>query len=253
MNSFPHDCESLQRRLDLLVDGELSEVDRRTLIVLLEEQPDGWRQCALAFLEAQSWRDDLRAVAHPPAGLSVTASNPTQPAATARAAGSRTNWWRAPGLGSLLALAASVLLVFGVGLGAGRWLPGRMGGPSGSPISVETTLASNISGGHAAAATGRQRSGSEAANVDHVTVLLAEGNDTVVPVQVPVVGNAGSAAGWLNSMPPLPPDVRRALERHGGRVREHRQLIPVRLGDGRQVVVPVDRIDLQPVNLKDYQ
>jgi hypothetical protein len=45
--------------LDRLVDGELEEVDRRDLLQRLEAEPDGWRRCALAFLEAQSWREAL--------------------------------------------------------------------------------------------------------------------------------------------------------------------------------------------------
>jgi hypothetical protein len=89
--------------------------------------------------------------------------------------------------------------------------------------------------------------------MDHVTLVLGEGRDDMVPVQVPIVKDPALAAGWLNASSPLPADVRQALERLGGRVREHRQLIPVRMGDGREVVVPVDRVDLQPVNLKDYQ
>ena len=40
--------------LDRLVDGELAEVERRKLLVSLDQRPSGWRQCALAFLKAQS-------------------------------------------------------------------------------------------------------------------------------------------------------------------------------------------------------
>src|SRR5271167_4761222 len=48
-----------QQQFDRLVDGELSEADRRSLLVQLEHQPDGWRHCALAFLEAQCWKAEL--------------------------------------------------------------------------------------------------------------------------------------------------------------------------------------------------
>ena len=40
------------RQLDRLVDGELSDDDRRRLIETLERQPDKWRDCACAFLES---------------------------------------------------------------------------------------------------------------------------------------------------------------------------------------------------------
>ena len=45
--------------LDRLVDGELSPAERRELLASLDGRPDGWRRCALAFLEAQTWRGEL--------------------------------------------------------------------------------------------------------------------------------------------------------------------------------------------------
>lgn len=45
--------------LDRLVDGELPEPQRRDLLSTLDGRPEGWRQCALAFLEAQSWCESL--------------------------------------------------------------------------------------------------------------------------------------------------------------------------------------------------
>lgn len=46
----------LATRIDLLVDGELPEESRRALLLGLDSEPQGWRRCALAFLEAQGWR-----------------------------------------------------------------------------------------------------------------------------------------------------------------------------------------------------
>jgi len=61
----PHD----QRLLDMLVDGELADDQRRELLVRLNETPDGWRRCALAFLEAQSWRREMGVVVREPTGV----------------------------------------------------------------------------------------------------------------------------------------------------------------------------------------
>ncbi len=47
------------RVFDRLVDGELPEPERREVLLTLDRQPDGWRQCALAFLEAQTWGQTL--------------------------------------------------------------------------------------------------------------------------------------------------------------------------------------------------
>src|SRR5260370_8705607 len=41
--------------IDRLVDGELGEAERRELLLRLESNPDGWRRCALAFIEAQEF------------------------------------------------------------------------------------------------------------------------------------------------------------------------------------------------------
>jgi hypothetical protein len=42
--------------IDRLVDGELPSENRRSLLLQLDSVPNGWKQCALAFLEAQAWR-----------------------------------------------------------------------------------------------------------------------------------------------------------------------------------------------------
>ena len=46
--------------LDRLVDGELPDGDYRTLIHRLDDAPDGWRRCALSFLEQQALQRDLK-------------------------------------------------------------------------------------------------------------------------------------------------------------------------------------------------
>ena len=48
------------RRWDRLVDGSLSEREYRAMLAALDEQPDGWRRCALAFLEAQAWSGEMQ-------------------------------------------------------------------------------------------------------------------------------------------------------------------------------------------------
>jgi len=66
MNGFSHEHFFDPQVLDRLVDGELAEGERREVLRTLERQPDGWRQCALAFLEAQSWGEALTQLARQP-------------------------------------------------------------------------------------------------------------------------------------------------------------------------------------------
>jgi len=79
-------CED-DRRFDLLVDGEMSESQRRELLAGLDDQPDGWRRCALAFLDAQCWRDELGSMVHEavePASTAPTWRSPSCAAPAAR-------------------------------------------------------------------------------------------------------------------------------------------------------------------------
>jgi len=46
-------------RFDRLVDDELGEEERRELAGPTGRRTGGWRRCALAFLEAQCWRETL--------------------------------------------------------------------------------------------------------------------------------------------------------------------------------------------------
>ena len=46
--------------VERLVDGELSELERQEILLRLDERVDGWRYCALSFLEAQAFRAALK-------------------------------------------------------------------------------------------------------------------------------------------------------------------------------------------------
>ena len=60
MNDVSHSERVFDPRIfDRLVDGELSEAERRELLQMLDRRPDGWRRCALAFLEQQTWGQAL--------------------------------------------------------------------------------------------------------------------------------------------------------------------------------------------------
>jgi anti-sigma factor RsiW len=96
--------------IDRLVDGELPDDDRRVLLRRFETEPDGWRRCALAFLEAQSWREALVPLA--------TTMN-MQPATSALQVRPIPHSWRS--VARQAALAASLLVTFALG-----WLLHRM-------------------------------------------------------------------------------------------------------------------------------
>lgn len=96
MNAFAFDRDDT--RIDALVDGELPEAERRTLLEQLEATPGGWRACALAFLEAQSWREAFVETARESSPKPLVVTQPK----------------RIP-IASWLARAAVVFLAFGLG------------------------------------------------------------------------------------------------------------------------------------------
>lgn len=51
---------SVSEWVELLVDDELEESDRRRVIEMLESEPEGWKECALGFLEDQVLRSSFK-------------------------------------------------------------------------------------------------------------------------------------------------------------------------------------------------
>ena len=110
--------------LDRLVDGELAETERRKLLLSLDHQPSGWRQCALAFLEAQSW-GDLLGVA---ADKTVTANTQTAMTETAAEAPAETSAEAPAAAAETVSLAVLRLELggaacHGIGSGSRKWRP----------------------------------------------------------------------------------------------------------------------------------
>jgi hypothetical protein len=99
------------RLIDRLVDGELGEGERRNLLLRLESEPGGWRRCALAFLEAQNWREALAPVA-----ASVTPA--PRPPVSSAVPGRRAKRWRL--VARLAGLAAGLAASFVLGWGLHR-------------------------------------------------------------------------------------------------------------------------------------
>jgi hypothetical protein len=224
--------------LDRLVDGELSEERRRELLLQLERQPDGWRSCALAFLEAQSWKRDLGAVMRAPV---ETAQEPP----TATPAAPATSWWRRHGP-LVLASAASFVLAFIVSSAGRNLWQGILEAPQ--PQVAESTAPRQTPGGPTLDA--HDASPWRVVSFD----VPNAGKEGVQNVRLPAKEQDRLDEGWLHSMPaPLSDDLRRALERTGHRVQESRRLMPVPMEDGRRLVVPVDQVDVRYVGNAAYQ
>jgi anti-sigma factor RsiW len=96
-----------ERLIDRLVDGELPDAERRELLRRLEAEPGGWRRCALAFLEAQSWREAFAPLVAPTPPAAI------QPAAVAQPRRRQPRPWRP--VARLVGLAAGLAAAFVLG------------------------------------------------------------------------------------------------------------------------------------------
>jgi hypothetical protein len=110
------------RWIDRLVDGALSDAERRAVLARLDVEPDAWRRCALAFLEAQCWREAL--------GLMVTRETAARP----MPAPERPRLAVVQRLRALAAIAAGLLAAFALGWSL-RGIP-PAGAPAGSHVEV---------------------------------------------------------------------------------------------------------------------
>jgi hypothetical protein len=190
------DAQSPAALLDQLVDGELGEAERESLLRTLDREPDGWKRCALAFLEAQAWRE-----AASDAGMRI-ASNEVRSGAGRR---------RPAVLRQLVAVAAVVAVAFCVGF-------------------VSRDVASSGVGAHATGpvAQGPAPGGGLAASAVQVTRAEAA------------------------PAPAVPEFLRLQMERQGYRIQGDRRVVPVALGDGRKVAVPVDTVSMRYVGQRVY-
>lgn len=233
-----------QAQLDRLVDGELEEGQRRELLSRLDSEPDGWRRCGLAFLEAQIWREEMRSLSREPAPAAVSLAPRSAP----------------PGqrLRTALAMAASFLLALGLGLAAddliGRESPTTLpmrktdriaeAAPPGKAKETQSSAAPAVEG--AAEPEGPYR---------YVTIPARDPVDgRSESFRVPVVPHKDLGDGWPDRLPSiLPEDMVQSLRRHGHEVVQQRRLVPFRAADGSRLVFPVDEVQLVPIGRRGYQ
>lgn len=219
----------LDLELDLLVDGELGDAERRDLLARLDATPDGWRRCAVAFLEAQAWRDSLGELARSaaPAPAPVAAIRP------------RSAW------PSRLLAAAMVIAAFGLGVASGR--SGRApAGPGPEVVATNPTVSQPPTPVPIAPEATEAEAGVRTVGL---LAIGDPGGDGDPVVNVPILAGPGLDERWLDGQAPaISDDDRRRWRRLGFDVEERREVVSMDLRDGRRVSVPVDRVRLRHVD-----
>lgn len=232
MNDFQQQNEDEALQIDRLVDGELSESERHELLLRFDQDPAGWRRCALGFLEAQSWRTEFHELTSPAL---------VQPIAT-QASKEATAWNQA--LGRLFTVAAVAMITVGLTLLVRDRLAAPEIGAEG-----EERLAQQMPTAADERAERVQPPIAERGGNEPLTLVFEQSPSAPSQVfQVPLVDaeRFGAELNDLESSPPIPAGVRGLLERLGHRIENRRRFAPVELDDGSQYLVPVDDVHIYP-------
>jgi hypothetical protein len=235
--------------IDRIVGGELTPAELRDAVNGLDCQPDAWKRCALAFLEAQCWRESLQAIGQP-TRLPVDSRTSSISLATASSTRRPASWLRAA------TLAASVAASFVLGWVAQTWRP-FIATDHNSPAMARTS-------------TVQPAQGSETSSVDELplsaqNVSDSSGEDRTPPTptetirevatllirsenaqtEVPILAGPGIDSKWIeNQPPPISEHEQVVFQRHGYQVDQRRRLISATLSDGRRVTVPIDQVQI---------
>jgi hypothetical protein len=243
--------QNLETQFDRLVDGELSPTEYREMLSQLDDQPDGWRRCALAFLEAQALGRELPSLMKP-----VKDDRPPAPVVQADRPG---DWSHRTWQGLYFAtVAASLALAFYVG----SWTSGINSPTSGDfiaenrqtkPVGEQESIPDSRPGG----AKTSKGSGNPAALAQKDAPLgnvhlVLNGTETQQGIDVPVYGQQQMDRWHTTNKPVLSPQVIEELQRSGHKVDHKQQWIRIETQDGKQVLVPVDDYQIQPPRRQAY-
>jgi hypothetical protein len=220
---------------DRLVDGELSAVERRALLESLDSRPDGWRRCALRFLESQCWAEGLRQFVREPVSLSAAGANSSKAAVQNGRSQRRGVSWAA--------IAAGLLIAFTLGLVVRNGAP-RAGAPiAGNPLPGSNgSIAQLVPPG-----------APDAANGDVLTLFVRDETGQTRPIRVPLLdARTLDRQLGLEFQSGVPDEVRNRLEDSGFDIQSKRSYAPLWLEDGRPMFVPVEDTKIVPVRQNVY-
>lgn len=241
--------ETLLGLIDRLVDGNLTETERHDLILRLDREENAWRSCAVAFLEAQAWRDSFSSIL-----------NSKQP--IVRVIESVPRKSNLPLQLRWVAAAAVVMIAFLLG----RATMGSRGSnlPSQSesfylsandkapvknfiddPITPDDKTMTKTKVGLTEDSSISQVS-PEIQEIGYLQLPTTNEPDSPI-VRLPVLAGPGLNEQWLRDQPTFVPEImRRTWEQQGYDVASQRRLVSVQMNaSGRYLTIPVDEVRLR--------
>lgn len=267
-NSQPSYDETSDVIWQRLVDGELSEVEYRTLLLSLDDEPGGWQRCALAFLESQALAQDLAAwktataqpshasVPLPERGTKEENEKPTGDTISLRSQGSsdttnqntfsESSRW----IPLMAAACAAWLMAFGLGMAVRGWWPA-------SDVIVPPN---NSIAGHQQNTDVKPLVQQTAENrraliaeteAPQFVKLVMNGREMQLPVARLSSDTDRQLVSPTRSM--IPEEIVHALERLGHQVERRHHYVPLESLDGHPVVVPLEDVKIVPVSGRGFQ
>lgn len=246
------------RQMDRLVDGELSPAERRDVLTALEQDANGWRRLALAFLESQALGEGLRNKR--PLVDAVGNRRPVHSELPAPTPDRKRRRWP-----TMLAMSLCAVVMFGLGrisMDSKLLEPPELPGPSDSKIThtqpgqPERATYQNVES-IGADTTAKEIQIADTGTHQQQTLRLELGSADGSPAQtieVPMIENSDlQPEDLLHGPPVIPEQIQRDWLRLGRRVYEQRRLYEVTLEDGRRGVVPVSDVLVENAGWDVYQ
>jgi hypothetical protein len=257
-----HDANSipiLAGLIDQVVDGGLTPEQLRKAIGVLDRAEDGWKKCALAFVEAQTWAETFRHLdegmpiiksfrENPPRGASprITMSLPTS------APFARSRRW----IGDALA-AGIAIVAFSLGWlahGSRKWEGHEQSSkPSTVVMSTESPAEARAHAGNDLRPDSPDLDSQSEYPAGRIPTLrevarLRIGTGDPTAPEVPILTGPEIDERWLMEQPPPITEHGLAVwQRQGYQLDQSRRVVAVPLGDGRQAAVPIDQVQLRYV------
>ena len=216
-------------QLQRLVDGQLDLKQTQEMLRSAEQEPEFWREMAVAFVEDQIWRNEITADA-----MAELVDQKEQPESTSIPKSDSTP---APGIKFWLALAAAIVL----GIWLGRvWAPQDTNnvGNTNSIASHNNSPNSNLPQDDTSNLPERQLVNFEPAH------HLSMGDAGEVPLYTL---EQAQQMGLLKEQS-LPQDTVNQLRERGYQLEQNTQYISGRAQDGRRILVPVRSVRFNPGN-----
>jgi len=248
MTTNPDDHDD--KLFDRVVDGELSTAERQQLLASLDDRDrwadgNGWRRCALAFLESQAWGTQLKQWVSEPMDRQADAVVLPPFAESGHASESS---WQA---GRWFAVAASLLLAFSLG-----WLTNTAPSTPEQPTPLAVTDEGRLKEGEMQREESPLRDALPAGADNAVTLVVRDASGKQQRLQLPLL-EAGDLdqrfAGQWDAA--LPAKLREGFRDRGFDVQRRRRFAPMFFEQNEELVpmvVPVDDTTIVPVSRPVY-